>query len=447
MIERPSDISMLYAKWLQFCRRGAVIAITVSSAVATALLASFLIPDMYESATEFYLSSDAQAFGLLSRSSPAVTASPLLGKENERWMVSIAESAAVRELVHRSVPQKSVAELAKDVDVDRTSNHIIKVRVLDRDPQLAAVIANTYPMAIQEFLRAASVVRGKQTSAAIQGEISELDREIVEMQRKMQSLLADQHSPGVQADMQKLLERRTALETELEKARARLEGIDQRISVAAGQLEAEATLRGALFSQDQLRLMKDVSDAEADLAAARAEFDGKYSEHHPKIKSLTVRLQRKQTELEQQTAALKEAEVKSAEWFHEQLRREILGLYKDRSAAKAEIISSAQSLSDLEKRISKLPQGLLREQEIQTEIDRLEKSRGALRQRLREARTNAAVEISPVVVVATAMPATEAKFPLPLLNVLVAAVLGLIAGICVALQYDFDARERSAAAS
>ncbi len=436
---------MLYDKWFSFYRSGAVIAITVGSAAATALLVSLLMPKVYQSATEFYLSSDVQAFGLLSRGSPAATASPLLGKENERWMVSIAESPAVRELVHLRVPQKSVAELSTDVDVDRTSNHIIKVRVLDRDPQLAAVIANTYPTAIQEFLRAVSAVRGKQTSAAIQGEISELDREIVEMQRKMQSLLADQHSPGVQADMQKLLDRRTALETELEKARARLEGIEQRISVAAGQLKAEATLRGAPFSQDQLRLMKDVSDAEADLAAARAEFDGKYSEQHPKIKSLTVRLQRKQAELEQQTAALKEAEVKSAEWFHEQLRREILGLYKDRSAAKAEIISSARSLSDLEKRIGKLPPGLLREQEIQAEIDRLEKSRGTLRQRQRETRTNASVEISPVVVVATATPSPEAKFPQPLFNALMAALLGLIAGIYVALAYDFDVRARSAA--
>lgn len=436
---------MLYDKWLSVYRRGAVIAITVGSAVATALLASLLMPNVYQSVTEFYLSSDPQAFGLLSHSGPAATAPVLLGKENEKWMVGITESAAVRERVHRSVPQKSVADLAEDVDVDVTSNHIIQLRVRDRDPQVAAMIANTYPGAIQDFLRAASAVRGRQTSAAYQEALSELDREVIETQLKMQRLLADQRSPGVQADMQKLLERRTALETELEKARARLEGIDQRISVATGQLNAEATLRGALFSRDQLRLMKDVSDLEADLAAARVEFDGKYSERHPKIKSLTVRLQRKQAELEQETAALKKAEVKPADFFHEQLRREILGLYKDRSAAKAEIISNTQSMSALEQRISKLSPGMLREQEIQAEIDRLEKSRDSLRQRERDIRTNAAVETSPVVVVATATPSPEAKFPRPLFNALVAALLGLIAGIYVALAYDFDARARSAA--
>src|SRR3990172_11736070 len=142
--------------------------------------------------------------------------------------------------------------------------------------------------------------------------------------------------------MQKLLERRTALETEMERSRARLEGIEQRINVATGQLNAEATLRGAVFSQDQLRLMKDVSDLEAELAAARVEFDGKYSERNPKIKSLAVRLQRKQAELEQEIAALKTAEVKPADFFHEQLRRGILGLDKDRGAAKAGIISATQ---------------------------------------------------------------------------------------------------------
>ena len=436
---------MLYDKWVLIYRRGAAIAITVASAVTMGLLASLLMPEVYESATEFYLSSDPQAFGLLSRSGPAATASGLLGKENEKWMVGITESAAVRERVHRSVRQKSVSELAEDVDVDVTRNHIIRVKVRDRDPQVAAMIANTYPRAIQDFLRAASAVRSKQTSAAYQEALTELNREIVETHLKMQRLLADQRSPGVQADMRKLLERRTALETELEKARARLEGIDQRINVATGQLNAEATLRWALFSQDQLRLMKDVSDLEAELAAARVEFDGKYSERHPKIKSLAVRLQRKQAELEQEIAALKTAEVKPADFFHEQLRREILGLYKDRSAAKAEIISSTQSMSALEQRINKLPPGMLREQEIQAEIDRLEKSRDSLRQKQRELRTNAAVKTSPVVVVATATPSAEAKFPRPLFNALMAALLGLIAGIYVALAYDFDARARSAA--
>ena len=432
---------MLHDKWLSVYRRGAVIAITVGSAVATALLASLFMPNMYQSATEFYMSSDPHAFGLLSTSATPV----LFGKENEKWMVGITESTAVRERVHRNVPQKSVAELAEDMDVDVTRNHIIRVRVLDRDPQVAAMIANAFPGAIEDFLRSASTVRGTQTSAAYQKALSEVDQEVVEAQMKMQRLLADQGSPGVQADMQKLLERRTALETEMERSRARLEGIEQRINVATGQLNAEATLRGAVFSQDQLRLMKDVSDLEADLAAARVEFDGKYSERHPKIKSLAVRLQRKQAELEQEIAALKTAEVKPADFFHEQLRREILGLYKDRSAAKAEIISDTQSMSALEQRIGKLPPGMLREQETQAEIARLEKSRDLLRQRQREILTNAAVKTSPVVVVTTATPSPEAKFPRPLFNALIAALLGLIAGIYVALAYDFDARARSAA--
>jgi capsular polysaccharide biosynthesis protein len=437
-------MSMLYDNWLSVYRRGAVIAITVGSAVATALLASLLMPNVYESATEFYLSSDPQAFGVIWSSGKATTP-VLLAKDNEKWMVGIAESAAVRERVHRSVPHKSVAELLEDVDVDVTRKHIIRVKVLDRDPQVAAMIANAYPGAIRGFLRAASAVRGKETSAAYQEALSEVDREVVETQQKMERLLADQHSPGVQADMQKLLGRRTVLETVLEKARASLEGIDQRINVATAQLNAEATLRGAVFSPDQLRLMKDVSDLEAELAAARVEFDGKYSERHPRIKSLTVRLQRKQAELEQENVALKTAEVKPFDFYHEQLRREILGLYKDRSAAKAEIISDTQSLSALEQRIGKLPPGMLREQETQAEIDRLEKSRDVLRQKQLEIRTNSAVETSPVVVVATATPSPEAKFPRPLFNALMAALLGLIAGIYMALAYDFDARARSVA--
>ena len=104
-------------------------------------------------------------------------------------------------------------------------------------------------------------------------------------------------------------------------------------------------------------------------------------------------------------------------------------------------------MSALEQRIGKLPPGMLREQETQAEIARLEKSRDLLRQRQREILTNAAVKTSPVVVVTTATPSPEAKFPRPLFNALIAALLGLIAGIYVAWAYDFDVRARSAVSS
>ena len=132
--------------------------------------------------------------------------------------------------------------------------------------------------------------------------------------------------------------------------------------------------------------------------------------------------------------------------LHEQLRRDLLGLYKDRAGIRAEAVATGATLDALASRVDAMQTHGLREQELRADIERLEKSRSALRLRQREMRTQAAAETSPVVLVATATPAIEAKFPLPLFNALVAAILGLIAGIYVALAYDYSARARSAAA-
>ncbi len=419
--------------------RMTMIAITMASAVTVAVLASLLMPKVYQSSTEFYLVTESPALGMLSRLGAAAAGAPLLAKETERWFVGILESAAVRERVSRAVPQKSPMELDDDVDVEITRNHIFRISVRDKDPLAAASIANAYPPALREFLRSASMARSQRTGEANQASLAELDQLVVQAQRETETMLAGQHAPSVQAEMQRLLQRKAALESEIENARALLDGIEQRIGVASEQLNQEGARIGALASPNQQRLLKDVSDLEADLAAASAEFDGKYSERHPKIKALRARVQQKQAELERERVALGQAEVKPADTFHEQLRREIMGLYKDRSAAKAEMISSTRSLATLVSRIGKLLPNMLREQETASAITRLERMRDTILLRDRDNRLASASEPSPIVVVAHSEPATTPKYPRLWLNAAVAALLGLIGGTGLALRHRASA--------
>ena len=408
-----------------------MLGVTAGSAAATAILLSLMWPNVYQSRTDFYMASSAQGLGMLSRAGIAAAASPLLARETEKWMTGVLESAAVRERVSRAVPRKSALELADDVDIDVTRYHIIRVSVRDRDPQLAATIANAYPSALRDFLRTTSIAHSQSTAEAIKLSRSELDQLLAQAQRKTERLLARQHSPSVQTEAQELLARKAALETDLEKSRARLDGIDQRIRVASEQLDKEGSRSSALSSQNQQRLMKDVSDLEAELAAARVEFDGKYAERYPKIRALEARLKQRQTELQRDRAILDESEVKPAETFYEQLRREILGLYKERGAVAAEIRSGTQSLSALAKRTGKLPASVLQEQEMLSNIRQLERMRDSLAQRDRDNRLATATQPIPIVVVAEAVPATAPKYPQMWLNAMVAALLGLIGGACL----------------
>jgi uncharacterized protein involved in exopolysaccharide biosynthesis len=307
----------------------AVIGACMAGAVVTALLVSLALPNVYQSTSEFYASAEAQSFGTVARSGGASTAAlPLLGKESEKWMVAVLESAAVRERVARAVPATDAAKLVNGVDADVSRNHIIRVRARDRDPAVAAKVANAYPVAFREFLHSVATVRSQSSNVAIQASIEDLGRQVREAQTQMEGLLAAEHSPNVREEMQQVVARKAALEADAERLRARQDGIDQRIAVATEQLNKEATRSGALFSDYEQRLMRSVSDVEADLAAARVEFDGKQGERHPRVRALAARLEERQAELARERSRLKQSEVKPSDSFYEQLRREILGLYR-----------------------------------------------------------------------------------------------------------------------
>jgi uncharacterized protein involved in exopolysaccharide biosynthesis len=98
------------------------------------------------------------------------------------------------------------------------------------------------------------------------------------------------------------------------------------------------------------------------------------------------------------------------------------------------LISSERALVQLNARAAKLPPGLLREQEMAANIARLQLMRDALNQRLNDTRLTLATNLSPIIIVAEAVPATSALYPKWLWNMGVAALLGLLAGTWLALR-------------
>ena len=440
----------LYDYWMILYRRRGMVGLTTASAVVTAVVFSLLLPPVYESVCEFYVVSESRGVGLLpAAASRGAMVAPLVLQEIEKWYLGLLESPGVRQLVHDSTKAKDVAKLRRDVDIEFTRKHIVRVRVRDHDPKIASDVANAYPPALMDFLARVGDDRERQSLKAIDKSLAEIEGQLTQTYQQLRSLLAEKRSPSVSGEIQRLLDRKAKLESDLASAEPRLNGIEKSITLTTDALKAEtlrlSTLQGNLFMPSVQRLVNEIADIEADLAAARAEFDGKQGERHPKARTLAAKLAQRQLGLERELETVRKAGVRETGSLYEQLRRDLLSLYKDRATIRAEVAANNAELNSLAKRGDALQTHGLREQEIRTEIGRLEKSRDVVRLRQHEILTQATAETSPVVVVATATPATEAKFPLPLFNALVAALLGLIAGIYVALAYDYVARARSAA--
>jgi uncharacterized protein involved in exopolysaccharide biosynthesis len=430
-------------------RRRWMVGLTVASAVAVAVGLSLLLPRIYESIGEFYVVSDAESGGVLSSgpSRASLLAMPLVMQELEKWYLGLLQSEAVRQIVSQAVKDKDPAALRRDVDVEFTRNHIVRVRARDRDPKLAAAVANAYPEALAEFLSKIGNERRKQNLEAMEKSIQDAGEALAQAEQQLKKLLAEKRSPSVTGEVARLQDRKAALESEMAAANAQVDGIEKRIALATEQLNAEAkrssTLQGNLFSASVQRQLTGIADLEAELAAARAEYDGILGERHPKVRTLMAKIALRQQALARELEDMQRADVREPGTLHEQLRRDLVGLYKDRAAIRAENATRAINLDKLVTRVDSLQSPALREQEIRSEIERFSREREAMRQRQRDTMAQAAAESSLVVTLAAAREADEAKFPLPVFNALMAAFLGLIAGVYVAFAYDYLARART----
>lgn len=437
----------LWDCWTIVRRRRALVGLTMASAVLVALAMSFALPSVYESVSEFYVVSDPSGRGPMSAASAnAPYTTPLVVQDIEKWYLGVLESEAVRRRVAAKAAGKTVQELDRDVDIEFTRKHIALVRVRDRDPTVAAGIAAVYPQALSEFLDDVNEERGRKTLAALDKALAQVNGELEKTQESLRVLLGEKGSPSVTGEIQRLLDRKTAVESELAASRARLQGIERRVALTSQQMQAEAnrsaTVEGNVFNPAMRRLRDELADTQAEFAAARAQLD----EKHPRIISLRAKINRLEQELEAAAKGLRQGEVREPGSLHEQLRRDLAAQVKERAAIRAEAASSEAALASLVQRVGTLQVPGLREQEIRTEIARLEKSRDMIRMQQRETLIQRASNALPVVVLGTPSPAEAPKFPMPAFNGLVAALLGLIAGVYVAFACDYIARARSAGA-
>ncbi len=431
--------------WQLLARRRAVVFLTTIAAVVTAFAASKLIDPRYDARSQFYVvdASDSGG-GLLGASAGSVIPSVFLPSTAEAVVTShigILQTDAVRKRVHERSPKKPLAQLESDVDVLAAKKYLLSVRVWDTDPTVAAQVANAYPIALNDFLRTVAAERALNVLRATQQSRAELQMRLQAARNNLQAMFDREKTPSIRREIDDLVTRKSNLESSLQTAEARQWGIEQRIALAEEQLKHEAqasmTVLGAQSSATVQRLMKEVSDLDAELIGARTEFDGKQGERHPRVKALVAQRSMKQRELDQENAHLQKSDVKPPGSFYEQSRRELMGQYKNRAAAKAEIAQTRVALSRLLTRIDRQQTGLSLEAELSGEVLRLDKMVDALSFTISSSEIQAASRSDLVVVLSDAKVATEAKIPAPLFNALIAAVLGLIGGVYLAFAYDW----------
>ena len=181
---------------------------------------------------------------------------------------------------------------------------------------------------------------------------------------------------------------------------------------------------------------KQLSGLEAEMAGMKAEL----KEEHPQFVALKNQHQKLRETLGEEIDRVIKSKAKAPDTFYEKLRRDLVMLLVDEVSLSAGIAGYNTVLKNIEKRILKVP-SLKSELDMLTiEVERHQKLLESLRISLEEARMQEKREMQIAVVVDEARPPTRPSFPILWLNVLVAGMLGLIAGVFYCFFVDYIER-------
>jgi uncharacterized protein involved in exopolysaccharide biosynthesis len=439
----------LYDHWLVIRRSAWLVVLTTASAVASAYFLSLSMPKLYESTEEFSIVPESQqAFFAPGAGTLRAQLAPLLLQEMQKWYQATLESHAIRERVAAAVTGVTAGELYDAVDVEVTRKHVLRVRVRDRDPQRAAAIASVYPAALNDFMRASSERRQEQSMRTATETLRVTEEQLRDARRRLADFHMAGRTAGLNREVERLAERKTALEADISRGQGRIDALERRIAMTGEQLATESRnlkgAGGALLGGPVQRLLLEVSDLEAELAAVRVEFDGKLGERHPRVRTVAARLEQKRRDLDAQIAALDASGARPADSLVEQLRREFLNLHREHAAARAEDAATRATLELLMRRIDALQSARQSEEQMLADIARFERMRDTLALRIRETQVQALAPSDLVVRLTPAVVPREHKFPLPWLNAAIGAVLGFFAGVYLAFFADWLGRSRAA---
>jgi len=427
--------------WLAvYSRKGMILLITVSAMITAAVL-STLLPRVYEARAVFFVprSSDSTTFfsspsGSMVRS----VLSPVTKEDDQGPYIGVLKSRAIAELVQKEFPHKSVHDLMRrDLDWVVTDEFLIEVYARDRDPKFAAGIANAYVRYFDHLMAGYSLSPGSNIQATIKEQLASTNARLAEAQEALRRFQEENKTANLDEEIRQVIAVKSTFESQLQTGRVQYNENVKKIAATQRELRKEQGVfrkSEVVMSSPLLEKLKgQMADLEAQMAALRVEK----KEAHPEFVALRKNYDKVNENLRLEVERIVNSQVQPSNVFYEDLRRQLVTLLVDNEKIAASMQATRQVLKGLEERIIKIPRLKKEQDNLTLEIDRYKKLVEALSTNLAE--TTAQTKRSPqvAVVVDSASPPEEPSFPIVSLNVIVALIIGFVAGVFYAFFVEY----------
>ncbi len=177
-----SEHGTLYDYWMALYRRRVAILFVSLSAAVFAYLISLALPPVYEAKSAFYLPVVSGAPPYTADPGAGQTEkAPLMPVTNEKEggvHLGILKGEAISTAILEQFPSKTRSDLNLNVDFVMSEYFLTEVYVRDLDPEVAAAIANAYPVAYKAFHGRSMANRSAFPVKALENQVASIEKSL-----------------------------------------------------------------------------------------------------------------------------------------------------------------------------------------------------------------------------------------------------------------------------
>lgn len=434
--------------WFVIYSRKWIVLIIVIASILTAVVLSKTLSPVYEAKAVFFvpqIQDNVTFFTPPGETSARKLLVPRTNEDMQGPYIGILKSKAIAELVHKDFPSKSVQQLMRqDTDYVLSNEYMLQVYARDKDPVVAAGVANAYVKYFNVLMSGYSNKGQLQKSETILSELNANRKNLLEARTALKTFQEKNNTADLKEETRQLISLKTTFEAALEKARIELTEVGNKIASTEEELATEMSLLQAsevtVTSPQLQRLRDELVDIESKISELKVEF----REAHPSVKSLTEKHNTVQANIDKEVERIITSQIKAPDSFFEVLRRQLIIYYIDKERISAAIEADRRSISRIDERIEKIPALEARFAHLAERVEKYRKLIEPLETNLQEATAQSNRIIDIAVIVEEATPPGSPSFPLLTLNAIVALLAGLAGGIsyCFFIDYLENTREK-----
>lgn len=412
-----------------------VIYVTLVIAVVASVWLGRVLPKMYEASASFYVPVVQDIFSLTTESGGTVRAvpTPTVVRDQLRGYFGILGSQRVRARVAELVADRTLGQVQRGTRFQLTSAGIFRITATDRDPIIAARIANAYADSFNDLFEEISLPRATKTRRFIEEQLEKVRTELATAEDELKEFKRKHRAVSLTEETSHLVKLAMDFRSQADLARVSLNEVRTRIGVMEKRVRSEAQMQlsSTVVTTNPLvqQLQSKLSDLEVELAGLRTRF----TEAHPEILKVQRQIAETKKHLQDEVNRIVASETHSLNPVHENLRQSLVTLYADERAFDAKLIGLQGITRRIQEELKQLPDLQRQLGELTRTVRHREETDRMLALKLEDARIQEKREIQTFLVVDRATPPKSPAYPNVLVSVPAAGVLASAAGMFYAL--------------